>query len=62
MKVCCQYGYSILGEKPPKIDISADYTVIGFSKYFPNCVIIKRKDSCSYDGNEIWIVPKHCLI
>lgn len=61
MKTHCHYGYSILGEKPPKIDVDADYIIVCQSIYFPNCVIIKRKDSCSYDGNTQWIVPKSSM-
>lgn len=60
-KTNCKYGYSILNEKPHKLDTSADYTIIGESIYFSNCVIIKRIDSLSFDGKIQWIVPKNCL-
>ncbi len=43
-KTKCVYGYSILGEKPQKINRDANYYIIGKSKYFPNCAIIQRVD------------------
>lgn len=60
-KTICQYGYSLLGEKPPKIDNTIEYIIIGHSIYFPHCVIIKRKDSLSFDGVKRWIVPKNSM-
>lgn len=45
-KTLCQYGYSLLGEKPPLIDNSMEYFIVGESIYFPHCVIISPKDSC----------------
>ena len=45
-KTLCQYGYSLLGEKPPLIDNSMELSIVGESIYFPHCVIISPKDSC----------------
>ena len=28
-KTLCQYGYSLLGEKPPLIDNSMEYVIVG---------------------------------
>lgn len=60
-KVNCQYGYSITGEKPPKLDETAEYIIISESKYFEYCVIIKRVDGKKYLGNDTWIVPERNL-
>lgn len=60
-KTLCQYGYSLLGEKPSRIDNAVEYIVIGESIYFSHCVIIRRKDSCSFNGKTQWIVPKNSL-
>ena len=60
-KTYWHYGYSILDEKPPQIDTTADYIIIGHSIYFPHCVIIKRKDLQLFKGESRWIVPKRSL-
>lgn len=60
-KTHCQYGYSIIGERPPKIDNNVNYIIVKESDYFPYCVIIKRQDSLSYQGEKLWIVPKNSL-
>ena len=60
-KTLCQYGYSLLGEKPPLIDNSMEYVIVGESIYFPNCVIISPKDSCLSNEKKRWIVPKSSL-
>lgn len=60
-KTSCQFSYSLLGEKPSRIDNTAEYVIIGESIYFPHCVIIKRKDFRSFDGQKQWIVPKNSL-
>lgn len=60
-KTLCQYGYSLLGEKPPQIDNTVEYVVVGESIYFPHCVIIQRKDFHSFNGKRHWIVPKKSL-
>ena len=61
LKTHCQYGYALLGEKPPRIDNTVEYVIIGVSIYFPHCVIIRRRDSCSFNGKKRWIVPKDSL-
>ena len=61
VKTLCQYGYSLLGEKPSPIDNSKEYVIIGESIYFPHCVIISLKDSCSSNEKKRWIVPKNSL-
>lgn len=61
VKTHCQYGYALLDEKPPRIDNTVEYVIIGESIYFPHCVIIRRKDSCSFNGKKQWIVPKNSL-
>ncbi len=60
-KTICQYGYSLLGEKPSRIDNTVEYIVVSESIYLPHCVIIKRKDLCSFNGKKQWIVPKNSL-
>ena len=60
-KTSCQYGYSLLGEKPSPIDNTMEYIVIGESIYFPNCVIIEQKDGCLSNEKKQWIVPKSSL-
>lgn len=60
-KTICQYGYSLLGEKPSRIDNTVEYIVISESIYFSHCVIIRRKDLCSFKGKKQWIVPKNSL-
>lgn len=61
-KTLCQYGYSLLGEKPPLIDNSMEYVIVGESIYFPHCVIIGQKDSCLSNEKKRWIVPKSSII
>lgn len=62
VKTNCQYGYALLlDEKPPRIDNTVEYVIIGESIYYPHCVIIRRKDSCSFNGKKRWIVPKDSL-
>lgn len=61
LKTHCQYGYALLGEKPPRIDNTVEYVIIGVSIYFPHCVIIRRRDSCSFDEKKQWIVPQNSL-
>lgn len=58
VKTHCQYGYSLLGEKPSQLDNTAQYVVIGESKHFPYCVIIQRADGRSFQGKKVWIVPE----
>ena len=60
-KTLCQYGYSLLGEKPCLIDNSVEYVIVGESIYFPHCVIISPKDSCLSNEKKRWIVPKSSL-
>lgn len=60
-KTLCQYGYSLLGEKPCLIDNSVEYIIVGESIYFPHCVIIRPKDSCLSNEKKRWIVPKSSL-
>lgn len=57
-KTKCTYGYSILGECPPKLDTQAKYMIIEQSKFFPNCVIIQRIDKENFQGEKVWIVPQ----
>ena len=52
------YGYSILGEKPPKLDPNTEYVIIAESFFFPNCVIIQRTDNNSFHSEKNWIVPR----
>ena len=61
LKTHCQYGYALLGEEPPRIDNTVEYVIIGVSIYFPHCVIIRRRDSCSFNGKKQWIVPQNSL-
>ena len=61
VKTHCQYGYALQDEKPPRIDNTVEYVIIGESIYYPHCVIIRRKDSCSFNGKKRWIVPKDSL-
>lgn len=51
------YGYSILGEKPPEINKEAIYYIVDKSTYFPNCVIVSKADK----PNEKLIVP-YCMV
>lgn len=60
-KTFCEYGYSLFGEKPSRIDNTAEYIVVGESIYFPHCVIIKRRDLRSFHGKNQWIVPQSSL-
>lgn len=57
----CKYGYSILGERPPQLDISAKYVIIGPSKFFSHCFIIQRLDGKSFLGENRWIVHENSL-
>ena len=57
-KTKCIYGYSILGERPPKLDPTARYIIIAESNFFPNCIIIQRADKNYYKGENTWIVPE----
>ncbi len=52
------YGYSILGERPPKLDSDTEYVIIAESSFFPKCVIIQRTDNKEYFGEKTWIVPR----
>lgn len=60
-KTRCQYGYSLLGEKPSRIDNTAEYIIVEDSIYFPHCVIIRRNDLRPFDEKKQWIVPKNSL-
>ncbi len=60
-KIKCAYGYSILGEAPPKLDPKAKYTIIEPSRFFPGCVIIRRVDGKFFEKEKTWIVPKNSL-
>lgn len=60
-KTSCQYGYSLLGEKPSPINNTVEYVIIGESIYFPQCVIIRPKNSCLLNEKKRWIVPKSSL-
>lgn len=60
-KTHCQFGYSLLGEKPSQIDNTAEYIVIGESIYFPHCVIVTRKDWYHLTAKKQWIIPKSSL-
>lgn len=60
-KTKCRYGYSIFGECPPKLDISAEYLIMEQSIFFPHCVIIQRADGKGFQGEKTWIVPEHCM-
>lgn len=53
-----QFGYSILGEKPPKLDMETEYYIINESSYFPNCVIIQRVDNQQFGNEKTWVVPR----
>lgn len=61
-KTKCKYGYSILGERPPRLDTNAKYVIIGQSKFFLHCVIIRRLDEKRFLGEKYWIVPQNSLI
>lgn len=60
-KITNQYGYSILGEKPPKMDTDVEYVIISNSIFFPNCVILQRADHKYFHGEQTWIVTKSSL-
>lgn len=60
-KTKCKYGYSILGERPPRLDTNAKYVIIGQSKFFLHCVIIRRLDGKRFLGEKYWIVPQNSL-
>lgn len=60
-KTNCNYGYSILGECPPKLDNTAEYVIIKQSSFFPYCVIIQRADNKYFMGEKTWIVPKNSM-
>ena len=60
-KTLCQYGYSLLGEKPSRIDNTVEYIVIGKSIYLPHCVIIQRVDGKIFQGEKTWIVPQNSI-
>lgn len=60
-KVKCKFGYSIMGEKPPVLDMDASYVIDSKSRYYKYCVIIKRADGKKYLGNDTWIVPERDL-
>ena len=54
----CVYGYSILGERPPKLDSTAEYIIVSRSKFFPNCIAVQRADGSYYNGKRMWIIPE----
>lgn len=60
-KTTCNYGSTILGGCPPKIDTKAKYVIVGYSTYFPHCVIIQRADGKYFQGEKCWIVPHDCV-
>lgn len=60
-KTICQYGYSLLGEKPSRIDNTVEYIVTGESIYLPHCVIIRRVDGKIFQGEKTWIVPQNSI-
>lgn len=60
-KTSCAYGYSILGERPPQLDVDAEYIIVGQSKYFPCCTIIQRADGHAFLGKKRWIISQQCL-
>lgn len=55
------YGYSLLGERPPQLDINTEYVIIGQSKFFSHCVIIQRADGKAFLGEKRWIVPENSI-
>lgn len=60
-KTKCTHGYTILGERPPKLDPQAKYVIIEQSKFFTNCVIIQRIDGKTFQGEKIWIVSQSSM-
>lgn len=40
----CHYGYSLLGEAPPKINRNAFYELICESIYYPGCCLMRSVD------------------
>lgn len=57
-KTKCVYGYSILGECPPKLDSTAEYIIVARSKFFSNCIVVQRADGEYYNGKRVWIIPE----
>ena len=60
-KTKCTYGYSVLGERPPKLDSQAKYIIIGQSIFFPHCVIIQEVNGKIFEGEKNWIVPRNSI-
>ena len=55
------YGYCLIDEKPPRVDLEALYRVLDHSKYFKGCVIIERIDKNDFCGVRRWIVEQASL-
>lgn len=60
-KANCRFGYSLMGESPPELDMGALYVILAKSRYYKYCVVIKRVDGKKYLGNDTWIVPERYL-
>lgn len=60
-KTKCMYGYSFLGERPPKLDTQTKYVIIEQSRFFPHCVIIQRVDGKIFQGEKTWIIPQNSI-
>lgn len=55
-----RFGYCLNDQKPPVIDRSAKYVIVGDSKYCGR-PIIARSDGQFYAGEKTWIVDKFTL-
>ena len=54
-RITCQFGYSLIGERPCKIQKASPYLLIGESVYFPECYLMESAGSTC---PERVIVPK----
>lgn len=56
-----RFGYCLNDQRPPVIDQTAAYNIIGLSGY-DGRPIIARCDKQTYKGESYWIVDKFTLI
>lgn len=61
-KVTQRFGCVLLGGKPPKLDTTSLYIIVGYAASAGNRPIISRLDGNEYLGENRWIVNKDNLI
>lgn len=60
-KTTSKFGYCLNDQKPPVIDQSVKYVIVGISKYY-NRPVIARCDGQLYMAEKTWIVDHFTLI